>query len=120
MVIKVQKEVAARYGVRRNYGRMKNITHNLYGFAGAGAFYFNPKGQAPDGSWVALRPLHTEGQGMEGGPKQYSNFSWNVMAGAYYKMTINKKWSVGLEFCYRKTFTDYMMMWEAVIMTLKL
>ena len=101
------KRGGSRYGVRRNYGRMKNITHNLYGFGGFGGFYFNPKGKTADGNWVALRPLHTEGQGLPGGPKQYSNFSMNVMAGAYYKLTINKIWSVGIEFCYRKTFTDY-------------
>lgn len=101
------KRGGSRYGVRRNYGRMKNITHNLYGFAGLGAFYFNPKGQAADGKWVALKPLHTEGQGLEGGPKQYGNYSMNAMIGAYYKVTMNKIWSVGIEFCYRKTFTDY-------------
>ncbi len=101
------KRGSSRYGVRRNYGRMKNITHNLYAFAGFGAFYFNPKGRTADGNWIALRPLHTEGQGLDGGPKQYSNFSWNFMIGAYYKVTINKIWSVGIEFCYRKTFTDY-------------
>jgi len=101
------KRGSSRYGVRKNYGRMKNLAHNLYGFAGAGGFYFNPKGLDPAGNWVALRPLHTEGQGLAGGPKQYSNFNWNLMAGAYYKLTINKIWSVGIEFCYRKTFTDY-------------
>lgn len=101
------KRGASRYGVRRNYGRMKNITHNLYVFAGVGGFYFNPKGRTADGKWVALRPLHTEGQGLPGGPKQYSNFSMNILGGAYYKLTLNKVWSLGLEFCYRKTFTDY-------------
>jgi len=101
------KRGSSRYGVRRNYGRMKNLTHNLYGFAGLGAFYFNPKGKTASGEWVALRPLHTEGQGLPGGPKQYSNFSMNFLVGAYYKLTMNKIWSVGVEFCYRKTFTDY-------------
>ena len=86
---------------------MKNITHNLYGFVGLGAFYYNPKGRTADGKWVALRPLHTEGQGLPGGPKQYSNFSVCIPVGAYYKVTINKIWSLGIELCYRKTFTDY-------------
>lgn len=101
------KRGGSRYGVRRNYGRMKNITHNLYGFVGAGAFYFNPKGKDKEGNWVELRPLHTEGQGLPGGPKEYSRFSFNIFGGAYYKVTINKIWSLGVEFCYRKTFTDY-------------
>lgn len=97
----------SKYGIRRNYGRMKNMTHNLYAFAGLGGFYYNPKGQRANGEWVALRPLHTEGQGLPGGPKQYGNFSISIPVGIYYKLTINKKWSLGVEFCYRKTFTDY-------------
>lgn len=101
------KRGGSRYGIRKNYGRMKNITQNLYGFIGLGGFYFNPKGRKADGTWVALRPLHTEGQGLPGGPKQYSNFSISLPMGVYYKVTFNKKWAVGVEFCYRKTFTDY-------------
>jgi len=101
------KRGGSRYGIRKNYGRMKNITQNLYGFAGLGGFYFNPKGKTHDGNWVALKPLHTEGQGLPGGSKQYSNFSICIPVGAYYKITLNKIWSFGIEFCYRKTFSDY-------------
>lgn len=101
------KRGASKYGVRRNYGRMKNITHNLYGFIGVGAFYYNPKGQRANGEWVDLRPLHTEGQGLDGGPKQYSKFSVSFPLGAYYKLTLNKKWSFGIEFSYRPTRSDY-------------
>jgi hypothetical protein len=96
-----------RYGIRKNFGRMRAITHNLFAFVGGGVFYFNPKGQMADGKWVALYPLHTEGQGLEGGPKQYSRFSFSIPVGGYYKLTINKIWCVGIEFSYRKTFTDY-------------
>lgn len=96
-----------KYGIRKNYGRMRNITHNLFGFIGIGAFYYNPKGRDASGKYIALRPLHTEGQGLPGGPKQYSNISMCIPIGAYYKLTINKVWSVGIEFTYRKTFTDY-------------
>lgn len=96
-----------RYGIRKNFGRMKSLTHNLYGFAGVNVFYFNPKGKTAAGDWVALYPLRTEGQGLPGGPKQYSRISLSIPVGGYYKLTINKIWSVGLEFCYRKTFTDY-------------
>lgn len=102
------KRGASKYGVRRNYGRMKNITHNLYAFIGVGGFYFNPKGRRSNGDWVALYPLHTEGQGLTGGPKQYSKFSLSFPMGAYYKMTLNKKWSFGIEFSYRPTRTDYL------------
>lgn len=97
-----------RYGIRKNYGKGKNYTHNLFAFAGLGGFYFNPKGVDATGKIHKLRPLHTEGQGLPGGPKQYSNFNVSIPLGFYYKLTINKIWSVGLEFSYRKTFTDYM------------
>jgi hypothetical protein len=96
-----------RYGIMKNYGHTRNLTHNIYGFIGVGAFYFNPKGRYINGKYIPLRPLHTEGQGLPGGPKQYSKFSVSVPVGAYYKLTVNKIWSFGIEFCYRKTFTDY-------------
>jgi hypothetical protein len=102
-----QKRGGNRYGIIQNYGKSRNFTHNVFAFIGFGAFYFNPKGLTPTGDWVNLRPLHTEGQGLPGGPKQYKPFSFNVPIGAYYKLTINKVWSVGIELCYRKTFTDY-------------
>jgi hypothetical protein len=96
-----------RYGIRKNFGRMKAITHNLFAFVGVGAFYFNPKGRMPNGTWTNLYPLLTEGQGLPGGPKQYSRINFSIPVGGYYKLTLNKVWSIGLEFCYRKTFTDY-------------
>jgi hypothetical protein len=96
-----------RYGIMKNYGKMKNFTHNIYGFLGVGVFYFNPKGRNINGKYIELKPLHTEGQGLPGGPRNYSKFSVSVPIGGYYKLTINKIWSVGLEFSFRKTFTDY-------------
>jgi len=102
------KKGGGHYGVQRNYAKYKNISQGVYGFIGIGVFYFNPKGKIPGtNDWVALRPLHTEGQGLPGGPKQYSNFSICIPVGVFYKLTIKKKWSFGAEFTYRKTFTDY-------------
>ncbi|MEO8734182.1 MAG: hypothetical protein ABI373_07615, partial [Flavobacteriales bacterium] len=43
----------------------------FYLFAGVGAFHFNPQAQYK-GNWVDLRPLGTEGQGLPGGPVEYS------------------------------------------------
>lgn len=101
------KRGGGNYGVQKNYARYKNLSHGIYGFAGLGAFYFNPYGKTPDGRWVALKPLKTEGQGLPGGAKPYSNYSWGMLMGGYYKFTLKKIWSVGVELCYRKTFTDY-------------
>ena len=80
----------------------------LIGFVGIGAFYFNPKGKNPvSGKWEKLQPLHTEGQGLPGGPKQYKRISISIPVGIALHYIIDKYWSVGLELSYRKTFTDY-------------
>lgn len=83
--------------------------YELIAFIGVGAFYFNPKGPDPTAGsrYIALRPLHTEGQGLPGGPKQYSRFSISIPVGVAFHMILNKYWSWGIEFNYRKTFTDY-------------
>ncbi len=98
-----------KYGIKKNFSASsKNMTHNIFGFVGIGVFYFNPKGKNPiDGKYVALRPLNTEGQGLPDGPKQYSRIAVCVPVGVFYKLNINKLWTVGVEIAFRKTFTDY-------------
>lgn len=101
--------VGNRYGIKRTLSnRMSNKNHALFAFVGFGGFYYNPRGQLNGaGAWVKLRPLRTEGQGLPGGPRRYSNYSISIPIGGFYKLTINRKWSIGLEFSWRKTFTDY-------------
>lgn len=97
-----------RYGIKRTFGsRRKSNSNALFFFAGIGGFYYNPKARNAKGKYIALMPLHTEGQGLPGGPKQYTNYSICIPLGVYYKMTISKQWTAGLEFAWRKTFTDY-------------
>lgn len=98
-----------RYGIKKTIGRRhKTRSWELIGFVGVGGFYFNPKGINPtSGQLVKLKPLHTEGQGLPGGPKQYKNFSISIPMGIAYRVIINKYWSFGAELNYRKTFTDY-------------
>ena len=80
----------------------------LMGFVGIGVFYFNPKGQNhTTGKWEDLYSLHTEGQGLPGGPAQYKRVSISIPLGISLHYIIDKYWSVGLELSYRKTFTDY-------------
>ncbi len=86
---------------------MKNNRHSLYLFGGIGALYFNPKGRLPNGLYTNLRPLHTEGQGLPNGPKQYSRLSICIPLGIYYKFIINKQYTLGVELGWYKTFTDY-------------
>lgn len=98
-----------RYGIKKTLSRRhKGGTKEFIFFVGVGGFYFNPKGKNPEsGQYEALYPLHTEGQGLPNGPKQYKKYSLSIPMGMAYRMTLNKLWCVGLEFNYRKTFTDY-------------
>lgn len=103
----MSNKVGNRYGIKRTLTRrMKGNNTSLFLFAGIGGFYYNPKGLGPNG-YVKLRPLHTEGQGLPGGPPQYSNYSICIPLGIYYKLILQKIWTIGFEFSYRKTFTDY-------------
>lgn len=94
-----------RYKIKNAKG-MKNYDYQAYMFVGIGGFYFNPKAQYK-GSWVALQPLSTEGQGLPGGPKKYSRVSLCIPYGIGAKYNLNKDWAIGLEIGIRKTFTDY-------------
>ena len=101
--------VGHRYGIKKTLARRhKGKSSEFIVFAGIGGFYFNPKGKNPaTGRWEKLYPLHTEGQGLPNGPKQYSRFSISIPVGMAYRVVLNKLWCIGLEFNYRKTFTDY-------------
>lgn len=104
-----RSKVGHRYGIKKTLSRRhKGGTKEFILFAGVGGFYFNPKGKNPvTGKYEKLYPLHTEGQGLPNGPKQYKRISVSIPMGAAWRMTLNKLWCVGLEFNYRKTFTDY-------------
>jgi hypothetical protein len=98
-----------RYGLKRTVMRRhKSKSDEFMAFIGVAAFYFNPKGKNPEtGAWVKLQPLHTEGQGLPGGPPQYKRVGFVIPMGVCWRTIIQKKWSIGLELNYRKTFTDY-------------
>lgn len=84
-----------------------------YGIVGVGAFKFNPKGEYIDGngrsSWVPLKPLHLEGQGMSEYPdrKEYKLVSTEIPMGFGAKYYIKDNMYIGMEVLHRKTFTDY-------------
>jgi hypothetical protein len=100
--------VGHRYGIKRTLSRrMKNRSWDFTAFVGFGGFYYNPKARDAKGAWVKLKQYHTEGQGLEGGPKQYKNYSICIPMGVAYRIYFNRKVCVGLEFNFRKTFTDY-------------
>jgi hypothetical protein len=83
-----------------------------YGVIGVGVFHFNPMGQYIDPNtsqttWVFLQPLHTEGEGFVANRPNYALTQINIPMGFGVKYYISDKVNVGLEFLYRKTFTDY-------------
>lgn len=78
-----------------------------YGFGGIALIFFNPKGQF-NGQWYSLAPLNTEGQGLPGGPKDYSRLNLSVPLGGGVYWLLNYNFKLGLEFGYRWSMTDYL------------
>jgi hypothetical protein len=93
----------------------ESLTSRLrpYFILGIGMFNFNPQGQyiANDGTrtWVDLRPLRTEGQGMLNHPnkEEYKLTEINIPYGFGIKYFLSQHASLSFEFVNRKTFTDY-------------
>ncbi|GHS84735.1 hypothetical protein FACS1894201_03510 [Bacteroidia bacterium] len=85
-----------------------------YLFGGVGVFFYNPQASYYDAiteetSWVDLRPLSTEGQGLLDFPnrKMYSLAQIAIPFGLGFKYSLSKKIAISLEWGMRKTFTDY-------------
>ncbi len=90
-----------------NFKKKRARKTTLYLLGGIGVFFYSPSAQNFDGQRYRLRKMHTEGQGLPGGPKQYSNFNICIPVGLGYKYAIDRRWAVGAELAFRKTFTDY-------------
>src|SRR5208283_3885074 len=85
---------------------MEVYSMTSYLFAGASVMYFNPHGEW-NGQWYALRPLSTEGEGLVPTRRKYSLIQPAIPLGIGFKFALNDKWSVGIEYGIRITFTDY-------------
>ena len=91
------------------------VYHHIHPYLiiGVGLFRFNPQAQyiddAGNATWVDLKPLRTEGQGMPNYPdrKEYSLTSFHIPYGFGFKYFVNRSLALGLEVVTRKTFTDY-------------
>lgn len=101
-----KEKAGPQYNIR-NARKGRSSDFQAYAFVGVGGYFFNPQAKY-NGSWVALQPLGTEGQGLPGGPKKYSRFGICIPYGLGAKYGINKEWTVGVEFGIRKVFTDYL------------
>lgn len=83
-----------------------------YIFAGIAGFHFNPKTDiinpiSQELESIELQPLNTEGQGMPGYEKAYSRYSLAIPFGLGCKFSLSDYISIGLQWGFRKTFTDY-------------
>ena len=80
-----------------------------YGIIGVGVYHFNPQTQDNSGNWVALQPLHTEGQGFPEYPdrKNYQLTQTEIPMGFGFKYYLKENMFIGLEVLHRKLFTDY-------------
>ncbi len=72
---------------------------NIYGFAGFGFLYINPKTKY-NGEWVALQPLKTEGV-------SYSLIQPVIPFGLGFRLKVSPTLNIAFEGGWRKTFTDY-------------
>lgn len=108
LVIEVHpyKEELGHFHNLRGVEGQKSSRVGLYVFTGITGFYFDPKAQF-ENTWVRLKPLGTEGQGLAGGPEEYSNFALGIPLGLGLRKALTKNLSIGLEMQYTKTFTDY-------------
>lgn len=107
LILFAKEKFGARYKLPGLKG-MKNKNTQFYLFGGIGVMYYNPKALSPiSGKWVALRKLHTEGQGLEGGPKQYLPITVSVPMGIGFRWGLDRMWRMGIEATYVKTFSDY-------------
>jgi hypothetical protein len=85
-----------------NYSK-KQMSIQVYGFAGLGIMYHNPQAMDQDGNWTSLRPLKTEGQ-----EKPYSPVTLTMPMGVGFRWGVGRMWRVGFEASYVKTFSDYL------------
>lgn len=71
---------------------------------GVAMFHFKPKAKY-NGDWFSLHNLHTEGQSNK---EMYKLTQLSIPFGMGLKWSVNNNLTVGFEFVYRKTFTDYL------------
>ncbi len=103
-------DICARFDWQiTGYNPMQDRNFSLYGFAGGGVMFFNPKAEYK-GKIYELQPLGTEGQGLKKYPdrKPYSLVSPTLDFGGGLKFAVNQKVNVAVEFSVYRTFTDYL------------
>ncbi len=97
-------ELAAQY----NFFSFNDKWWTPYVFAGVGLFHFNPYTNDSAGNKTYLKPLSTEGEGFAAGVKNYKLTQFSIPIGLGAEYSLNEDMRLGVEFGYRKIFTDYL------------
>lgn len=95
-------------GAQYNVFTLNDRWWTPYVYAGFGFFRYKPYTQDASGSKVYLQPLGTEGQGFLPGTKNYKLTQFFIPFGLGAEYALGEDMRLGLEFGYRKLFTDYL------------
>ncbi len=93
-----------RYGLKG----FRPKAFQVYLFSGLSFFGYIPQGRGGEYGWTNLRPLKTEGQGLNNDESAYERYSFGIPIGVGYKIGLTPMWSMSCELSYTHTFTDYL------------
>lgn len=104
------KILEAQLAIEYNFLDIYEKGFTPYLFAGIAAFHFNPYAYDSLDNKVFLRPLGTEGQGLNAYPekKLYANNQIAIPFGGGLKFSLTENLQLGIEVGLRKLFTDYL------------
>ena len=92
-----------------NVFSLETIRWTPYAFGGVALFHFNPYTSDSANDKIFLKPLSTEGQGLEGyDTKPYSLTQFAIPIGGGIKYAISDNVGLGFEVGMRKLFTDHL------------
>jgi Outer membrane protein beta-barrel domain len=95
-------------GAQYNFFSFNDQWWTPYIFVGTGIYHFNPYTKDSTGSKTYLKPLSTEGEGFIPGVKNYKLTQFSIPLGFGAEYSLNEDMRLGVEFGYRKLFTDYL------------
>ena len=131
----IEAGIGVEIDVLKNTGSSNSrVPFTPYFHIGIGGFYHNPKGKVPEfdthhpdylpndpisspdavkfsnaGEWVALQPLGTEGQNIDGtGVEPYSLVQFQIPFGIGFKLRLPDNFDASIELGARYLFTDYL------------
>lgn len=95
-------------GAQYNFFNLNYRWWTPYVHAGIALFRFKPFTHDSTGEKYFLKPLSTEGQGFTEGVKEYKLTQLAIPFGVGAEYALGEDMRLGLEFGYRKLFTDYL------------